>query len=92
MTVKAEVECRQDADKPAVSKHYGSGALNAGMASADRPSNKLNKLALQGESALALPQFSARQVYLKVGLYGILLSSALWASVNGLNWIWHKLL
>lgn len=92
MTVKAEVEPRQQADRAEVSEVYGTSLPNARLAPMDGYPSKLNQTGLQGAKAMALPQFSVRQVYFTVGLYGILLSSALWASVNILQWIWHKLL
>ena len=90
MTFKAELELRPDADKAEVSNNNRStiGARSA----TDAYPNKLNRPAVQNITHLAVPQFSARQLYLTAGLYGILLSSALWASINVLNWVWHKLL
>ena len=87
MTLKAELELRPDADKAEVSNNNRS-TIEARLASVDaypRP-------AVQNTTHFAVPQFSARQLYLTAGLYGILLSSALWASINVLNWVWHKLL
>jgi len=91
MTLKAELELRPDADKAEVSNN-NRGTIEARAASAGTYPNKLNKPAVQSTTHLAVPQFSARQLYFTVGLYGILLSSALWASINVLNWVWHKLL
>jgi hypothetical protein len=92
MTIKAEVEPRQAADRAEVSNNYRTGFAHSGFAPVDRHSSKLDKPGFQGAKTLVLPQFSVRQVYITVGLYGILLSSALWASVNVLQWVWHKLL
>ena len=91
MTLKAELELRPYADKTEVSNN-NRGTIEARAASAGTYPNKHNKPAVQSTTHLAVPQFSARQLYFTVGLYGILLSSALWASINVLNWVWHKLL
>jgi len=92
MTVKAEVEPRQAADSAEVSNKYETGFAGSGRGPADLHSRKLNKPGVQSAKTLVLPQFSVRQVYFTVGFYGILLTSALWASVNALQWVWHKLL
>ena len=92
MTVKAEVELRQEADRVEVSNDYGSGLADSGLSRMDRYSSNLKKPGVQNAKTMALPQFSVKQVYFTVGVYGILLSSALWASVNILQWVWHKLL
>jgi hypothetical protein len=92
MTVKVEMELRQEAEKAEVSNNYGPGGVSAGLASANRYWSEPNDPGVQNARALALPQFSARQVYFTVALYGILLSSALWVSVNLLKWVWHRLL
>ena len=92
MTVKAEVEPRQEADRAAVSNHYGTSLANTRLDPLDRYPGKLDKPGIQSAKIMVLPQFSAKQVYFTVGVYGILLSSALWASVNALQWVWHKLL
>jgi hypothetical protein len=92
MTVKAEVEPRQEADRAEVSNDYGPSLANADLARTNRYPSKLNKHGVQGAKTMVLPQFSVKQVYFTVGVYGILLSSALWASVSILQWVWHKLL
>jgi hypothetical protein len=44
------------------------------------------------DAAQLIPGNQQRQMAVVVGLYAILVSGALWASLNLLRWFWHQLL
>jgi hypothetical protein len=92
MTVKAEVQPRQEAGRAAASNNYGTSLANTRLDPSNPHPSKPDKPGIQSAKIMVLPQFSAKQVYFTVGVYGILLSSALWVSVNILQWVWHTLL
>jgi hypothetical protein len=92
MTVKAEVELRQKAERAEPSKKQANGPAMARMTASQRYAELPENAGPQRTTSAAIPQFSARQVYSTIGLYGILLFSALWASINVLSWVWRKLL
>ena len=83
MTVKAEAEERvepalEEASKPRVASAGARRPFVAGSAAAR-------------ETTQVAP-FSAKHIYLTFGFYSALLASGIWASINVLNWVWHKLL
>jgi len=43
-----------------------------------------------GVAGLAKPQMSAKEVYLTLGMYGLLIGGALWASLNLIHWLWMR--
>lgn len=84
MTAKAELEERQDAASVEVPKKDFLRSERQRFTYAHAPTMRT--------TSVAAAPFSARQVYFTVSLYGVLLVGGVWATINVLNWFWHKLL
>jgi len=85
MTAKAELEERQDTATAEISKRdFARSGERQRFIYAHAPTLRT--------TSVAVAPFSAKQIYFTVGLYGVLLAGGVWATVNVLNWFWHKLL
>jgi hypothetical protein len=84
MTAKVESEERQEAASVEVSKKKIDLSERQRFVYSHAPAMRT--------TSLAAAPFSAKQLYFTVSVYGILLAGGVWATVNVLNWFWHKLL
>jgi hypothetical protein len=84
MTLKMELEERQDSASTQVSKKEfpRTGERQRDLYASPAPRT----------ASMAVEPYSAKQIYFKVCVYGILLAGGLWATINVLSWFWHKLL